>query len=677
MRGWLWILLLFAPWISYWVLCGFGMPIGVLAGLALSAALYAANPDKRSLMCLTALTFFCAASAATYVLGSTVFVEMSGFFGYAALFLMAIASIVVGKPYTYEVSKRDYPEVYWQTPEFVEINKAITLVWALVFLVSALISLLPQPISLASYGLVAVGIAFSAVYPLKHIEKMIRSKLPSYGDWEVDPSVRDVVIVGAGIGGLVCGALLAKRGYRVTVLEQHSMVGGYCTSFRRGGFVFDGGVESISGLGEKGAVRFVLRELGYDPDELFVKTREEYVVGGKRIQIPDDFCLFVDMLCERYPDEAENIKRFFEEVEAAYREMHADVDKTGGAPVPLPLIVKLFGFKSILDFPKKKPHFYKWMNKSLKQVLDEFFENKELKQLLSTLTAYLGTSPEETEAASMLAIYGYYIDGGYYPKGGSQAFANLLAKAVEENDGKVLTKRLVEKILVEDGEVVGVVADDEFFEASVVVVNSNVKNLLKMVDSRWLPKDFVEQVEKLRPSVTAFMVYLGVDADLSHYTPLTKFVDEGIGIVINSNLDPSLAPKGKSSVSIITLLPPKAYDEFEKCSTPEYLEKKKAFAQKLVEKAAKAIPELRERVEVMDAATPKTFERYTLNPKGAIYAFDQSMNAPKRPYFKTPVKGLYLVGASTFPGAGIEAVTISGVIAANDICRWGVVAQGS
>ena len=79
----------------------------------------------------------------------------------------------------------------------------------------------------------------------------------------------------------------------------------------------------------------------------------------------------------------------------------------------------------------------------------------------------------------------------------------------------------------------------------------------------------------------------------------------------------------------------------------------------------------------MDAATPKTFERYTLNPKGAIYAFDQSMNAPKRPYFKTPVKGLYLVGASTFPGAGIEAVTISGVIAANDVCRWSVVAQGS
>jgi len=68
----------------------------------------------------------------------------------------------------------------------------------------------------------------------------------------------------------------------------------------------------------------------------------------------------------------------------------------------------------------------------------------------------------------------------------------------------------------------------------------------------------------------------------------------------------------------------------------------------------------------MDAATPRTFERYTLNPRGAIYGLDQS----ERPYFKTPIKGLYLVGASTFPGGGIEAVVISGIIAANDISGW-------
>jgi len=78
---------------------------------------------------------------------------------------------------------------------------------------------------------------------------------------------------------------------------------------------------------------------------------------------------------------------------------------------------------------------------------------------------------------------------------------------------------------------------------------------------------------------------------------------------------------------------------------------------------------LSERIVVRDAATPKTFERCTSMPEGAIYAFDQSIET-RRPFFKTPVRGLYLVGASTFPGGGVEAVVISGIICANDIRGW-------
>ena len=97
---------------------------------------------------------------------------------------------------------------------------------------------------------------------------------------------------------------------------------------------------------------------------------------------------------------------------------------------------------------------------------------------------------------------------------------------------------------------------------------------------------------------------------------------------------------------------------------------KKEFTSQLIREAEKIIPGLSDKVVVIDAATPKTFERYTLNYKGAVYAFDQSINAPKRPYFKTSVRGLYLVGASTFPGAGVEAVAISGIICANDVIGW-------
>lgn len=81
------------------------------------------------------------------------------------------------------------------------------------------------------------------------------------------------------------------------------------------------------------------------------------------------------------------------------------------------------------------------------------------------------------------------------------------------------------------------------------------------------------------------------------------------------------------------------------------------------------MPDLGKYVVVLDAATPKTFERCTSIPKGAIYVFKQSIET-RRPYFKTPVKELYLVDASTFPGGRVEAAIISGIICANDISGW-------
>ncbi|MCS7103432.1 MAG: all-trans-retinol 13,14-reductase, partial [Candidatus Korarchaeum sp.] len=165
---------------------------------------------------------------------------------------------------------------------------------------------------------------------------------------------------------------------------------------------------------------------------------------------------------------------------------------------------------------------------------------------------------------------------------------------------------------------------------------------------------------------SSFMVFLGVDMNLSAYPTLIKSLDEGFELVINSNADPSLAPEGKSSV---TILAGARYEDFPERGTERYSKVKMEVAESLVRKAEGLIPGLSERVVVMDAATPKTFERYVSMPEGAIYAFDQSKDV-KRPYFKTPIEGLYLVGASTFPGGGVEAVVISGMICAYDVTGW-------
>ena len=495
-------------------------------------------------------------------------------------------------------------------------------------------------------------------------------------DWSVEVNTQkpkgedeyDVIIVGSGIGGLTCGALLSKRGYKVLVLEQHYQVGGYCSSFNRKGFVFNTGVEDVSGLWEKGTLTHLLRELGLKKDDLFVKNTTKYIFKGKEIDIYN-LEEFIKLLSEMLPDEKENIYAFFKEAKKAYDECYKDTE-IYGTPLPAELIVKVYGERQLLNYPMEHRHYYDWMNKTYKEKLDEYFKDEDLKELLCALLGYIGTKPEKTPASNALAAcVSYYLYGGYFPKGGAQRFANSLKEIIESQGGKVLTRYKVDKILVENGEVRGVKVGEKILKAPIIVANANAKTtFLELIGEDKLDKMFVEYINGLKMSSSCFMVYLGVDMDLSNYPTLIKNIDEGYEIVINSNADSSLAPKGKASIAILT---DANYYDFSERGTEEHSKKKKELVEMLIQKAERIILGLRKHIIVQDAATPKTFKRYTSMPEGALYSFDQSMGV-KRPYFKTPIKGLYLASASTFPGGGIEAVVMSGMICANDICNWEV-----
>jgi all-trans-retinol 13,14-reductase len=675
--GMLYILVSFIPWIVYWILCGFGNPLGITVPLIISIVLILPQILKRSfnLMDLVSLIYFSLAFISTFILNLNIFLENSGFLGYLALFLMASFSMAIRQPYTLQVSKRDYPRVYWKDKSFLTINNIITAVWAGIFLLNSVIFLFLQfPLTAVLSNLfIAVGIFFSVVYPLKAPAHFALKEFKKY-DWRVfvdtsKPKAEDeydVIIVGSGVGGLVCGSLLSKWGYKVLVLEQHYQVGGYCSSFMRKGFIFNAGVEDVSGLWEKGPITYLLKELGLRKEDLFVKNTREYVFKGRHIRA-ESLEEFIEILSGMFPDEKENIRAFFEEAEKAYEECYREAE-VYGTPLPAELIAKVFGDRKLLDYPREHPHFYDWMNKSFKEKLDEYFRNEDLKALLCALLGYVGTTPDKTPASSALtACVSYYLHGGYFPKGGAQKFANSLRDFIVSHGSTVLVNHKVDRILVEDGKAVGVKSGDRIFRAPIVVSNVNAKTtFLELVGRDNLKKEFVEYIMGLKMSPSCFMVFLGLDMDLSSYPTLIKNMDDGYEIVINSNADPSLAPRGKASITILTSA---SYEDFPERGTEEYMRKKQELSEILINKAEKLIPNLSRHIVVKDAATPKTFERYTFMPQGAIYSFDQSIGV-KRPYFKTPIKGLYLVGASTFPGGGIEAVTISGIICAYDIYGW-------
>jgi phytoene dehydrogenase-like protein len=637
------------------------------------------------IMDLVTLLYFVAGFTSVVLFGSTLFLRFGGLLVYLVLCVMAFGSLALRTPFTYQYAKQDWPKEIWDQPLFKSTNNHITGFWGGIFLASAIFYQIGSLVSsiflhaVLPNLLLGLGIAFSIAYPKWYPKKILQTQFkkawqsewpsPTLADGStLAENEYDVAIVGSGMGGLSCGALLAKRGLKVLVVEQHYLAGGYCTSFpRRGHSTFDAGVHDISGLGPKGPVRFLLRELGIEDKLEFERVTNEYVFPNVRFQVPHDWKDFVALLGDHFPREKQNISDFFDEMKGIYDDIYRDMNARNGLIGPPKTV------EEMMKYPSTHRYLFRWLNKSYLEMLDKYFSDTELKEVLCTLTGYLTDDPKALRAFSMAPIFGYYFDGGYYPKGGSQAFADALVSVIRKNGGAVLLNKQVRRILVKNGAVYGISVEStppreprtDVFKAGIVISNADIKKtFLQLIEPGNLSAEFLKRVHSIQPSTSAFMVFLSLNYDpplapLTFYTPDTG---PGIGIAIPSKLDPDLAAHGGSAMTLITLLPNSEVKEWNR-NAPDYKVRKDRFMERVVDVAAQVVPDLRSHIVYKEAGTPATFLRYTMSPDGAIYGPKLGQGLP----FKTPIRNLYLVGSGTFPGAGIEAVVISALIAANDI----------
>lgn len=674
----------FLPWMMFWSLSGAGWPLpGALAALAATIGIYMWQGRRLHSMGVTALAFFSARAAAGLALGPDVLRLWDAPLASGALGAMAWISVLVGAPFTLQYARDDWPREYWASPLFCRINGLLTVAWAVVFTVNAALGLLAIQLSAGRFWLVLVlphtaiagAIALSIVVPRRYPRRWAANEIAAREPYTwPSPVLRsgrfaradqhDVVVIGAGIGGLTAGALLAQRGLDVLVLDQHYLAGGFCTSWprivRRGQerlrYVFDAGVHDVSGLGPRGPVRHLLRQLDLEARLDWRPVTHEYILPGQRLVVPHRVEEFVDLLASRFPSDAAGVRAFFAEMEHVYRELYADVDETGGVPVP-PRTVD-----GMLAYPSRHPHAFRWMRVPFGVMLDTYLHDPDLKRLMAILSGYLSDNPAVLTVGAMAPIFGYYLDGGYYPAGGSQALADALTAVIHEHGGMVRLRTPVRRILVEHGRVGGVeVADGEIHRARAVVSNADARHtFLDLVGPAHLPGDFTRHVESLRPSTSAFTVFLGVER-VPDIAPVTIVHDDGGGfaVAVPSKVDPSLAPVGHASVSLVTLVP--SSDSWNR-RAPDYSARKRADGDALIARAERVIPGLANHIVYRQDGTPATFARYAWTMGGAIYG---PAAADWRPPAKSPVEGLVLAGAGVFPGAGVEAVVISGTLAAD------------
>ena len=362
--------------------------------------------------------------------------------------------------------------------------------------------------------------------------------------------------MGAGIGGLAAAALLARQGAKVLVVESHDRPGGSCTSWQRkarlrdgtaGRFIFDSGVQDFSGLGPGGALRWLLTELGLGSRLTWHRVRHRYHLDDLVVDVPATAEGFARKLQGMFPGEAGGLADFFKTISTIYK----DLGDHGGAAPGMPQTAA-----GREQWVARHPVSAQWMQSSFAGMLDAFMADERPKHFLTILAEYLTDDAASLTAGEMAPLFGYYIDGGFYPQGGSQELANALAEAVKENGGQLRLSTRVDRINTDNGRATSITLQDgEIHHSGHVIYNGDVGLLPNCLDAGLLPPRFRQRLNSRRLGPSAILVNLALDRIPA--MPARVFVtqkDFTFGIGNPSAIDPTLAPPSCAAVTLLCLL---------------------------------------------------------------------------------------------------------------------------
>lgn len=513
----------------------------------------------------------------------------------------------------------------------------------------------------------------------------------AYGDGSLERA--DVIVVGAGLGGLCTAAYLAVAGRRVIVVDRHSVPGGNGTVFTHDGYEFDVGLHYIGDCGPGGGIPSVLEPLGIDlvfremdPDGFDTFVFDD----GTRFAVPRGIDAFRERLVEAFPDDAVGIEVYLDVIAAIDHEL------TGAGPGPVVIA-------------------------HLSTTLGELFDELELSDRCRTvLSGQHGTYALPPSKVSLLlhaALVMHYLKGAYYPEGGGQVIADRLAEVIRAHGGAIVLQTPVEQILVEHGPDGPAVAGvrlhvpsarraqgvPDVIRAPVVVSNADLKaTVTHLLPPDALPDEVEAAVRDYEMTLPLFVLYLVLDRDLSTELPNTNLwllgddveaeyaglfaghvSDRPMTYITSASLkdptNPRLCRPGQTNVQIMTLVPgdhawwglhdggPAAGERYR--TNPAYRARKQELRDRLLAQAERVLPGIEASIVHEEAATPITHERFVRSTGGTSYgiAATPEQFALNRPGNASALPGLFLVGASTMTGHGIAGVLAGGVACAGAI----------
>jgi all-trans-retinol 13,14-reductase len=501
----------------------------------------------------------------------------------------------------------------------------------------------------------------------------------------------DVIVIGAGFGGLSCATKLAKHGKNVLLLEKNPHSGGTSHIFRRSGYVFPMGA---LGFSYPQKVKAFLESIGIEKKIDFKRNHYQLVTPFFDIMYSLPFDKFKKDLKHIFPEE-EKIDPFFVEFEEIITLVK---DISSWHPDYLLDARKLEAPKKPdLNLQSKMHRIDQYSCMPCNDLLDRYFSNPFLKNLLGSQ----GTRTPTMSVLNLALMWNIMsIEGIWFPSCGIHGLIDLMEEAFRSYGGELKTSLPVEKICVSEGRAKGVLCrNGEVYAADWIVSSADYKKtFFELIENRALTDQYMKFLREVPYTRSELCVYLGIDPNKANleamkathlfyrheYDPnkklfLEDFENREMEICLWSDNIPGLTPPGRAALILRIGFPIDYFSKFwigEKKRKKEYKSYKERLASDFVKTAENILPGLGSAIEVMDIATPLTYQDWGQRHLGSLAGWAWSVKNEKsfggKILVETPIPNVFMAGIyaamELFLG-GVPTAIHTGSLAADLILR--------
>ncbi|HOE65650.1 MAG TPA: NAD(P)/FAD-dependent oxidoreductase [Candidatus Hydrogenedentes bacterium] len=493
--------------------------------------------------------------------------------------------------------------------------------------------------------------------------------------------MKEIAIVGGGVGGLSAAVVCASQGHAVTIFEKEPRLGGYAVSFMREGYAFDVSPRMVPALGSGREFSALFAELGI-LDRVTITRIEQGVharLGAYSIRMAPSYAALFSQLAEAFPEEREGLGALFRTLERL------------GSLYARALDDSLSAWRTIPLFLPCLPGFLRYSYMSTRRFLERYVTNRRLTAILFQPAVFWGIPADELPAVNFIVFYFMAYGYGMYtfPDGG-QSVVDALIDRMRVLGVRIETRTAIDAVLVEKRRVVGVrTVDGDTRPCAAVIGNVNAPFLIRdLIGPAHFPASYLRRLDSLSPSLSVLQLHVGLDCPVSEAGVRDHFViifpDDDVDACIKRQRA-SLLPQafaveslpacgdnvlGKRQ-SVLSVVGGVSGARWLALSEAEYAIAKTRASEDMLANLDKVYPGLRGHIRVFDLATPRTFARYSGNPEGAILGY-HCVRGSHRDIMKAsrpPIKGLYLASGWTKHLGGFLQSMKAGVLAARAASR--------